>query len=147
MEKIRFDQLDLSEEVLRAIQDMGFEFASPIQEQAIPFLLQGRDVIGQAQTGTGKTAGFLVPIIDKLYKNRGEKVLIVAPTRELALQIMDFKRNGHKTKEQLIEHARDTLVKAGWDMGEGRKAPPLTYQEFVSAWDTWINTGGAAPSK
>ena len=65
--------------------------------------------------------------------------------RELALQIMDFKRNGNKTKEKLIEHARDTLVKAGWDMGEGRKPPPLTYEEFVVAWDTWINAGGVAP--
>jgi hypothetical protein len=65
--------------------------------------------------------------------------------RELALQIMDFKRNGHKTKEKLIEHARDTLVKAGWNMGEGRKPPPLSYEAFVIAWDTWIKTGGYAP--
>jgi hypothetical protein len=65
--------------------------------------------------------------------------------RELALQLMDYKRNGHKNKAQLIEHARDTLVKAGWDMGEGRKPPPLSYQEFVAAWDEWINSGGIAP--
>jgi hypothetical protein len=65
--------------------------------------------------------------------------------RELALQIMDYKRNGHKNKSQLIEHARDTLVKAGWDMGEGRKPPPLSYKEFVKAWDEWINSGGVAP--
>jgi mono/diheme cytochrome c family protein len=67
--------------------------------------------------------------------------------RELALQIMDFKQNGHKTKEKLIEHARDTLVKAGWNMGEGRKPPPLSYEEFVIAWDTWIKTGGVAPKE
>jgi hypothetical protein len=67
--------------------------------------------------------------------------------RELALQIMDYKRNGHKNKQQLIEHARDTLVKAGWDMGEGRKPPPLSYPQFVTAWDKWINTGGFAPKK
>lgn len=67
--------------------------------------------------------------------------------RELALQIMDFKRNGHKTKKELIEHARDTLVKAGWNMGEGRKPPPLSYEEFVAAWDEWINKGGLAPLK
>jgi hypothetical protein len=65
--------------------------------------------------------------------------------RDLALQIMDYKRNGHKSKTQLIEHARDTLVKAGWNMGEGRKPPPLSYKEFVAAWDEWINKGGAAP--
>ncbi|NII28391.1 hypothetical protein HB364_25135 [Pseudoflavitalea sp. X16] len=65
--------------------------------------------------------------------------------RELALQIMDYKRNGHKNKAQLIAHARDTLVKAGWNMGEGRKPPPLSYKEFVAAWDEWINNGGIAP--
>ena len=67
--------------------------------------------------------------------------------RELALQIMDYNRNGHKNKAQLLEHARDTLVKAGWNMGDGRKPPPLSYTDFVSAWDTWINTGGVAPAK
>lgn len=65
--------------------------------------------------------------------------------RELALQIMDYKRNGHKNKTQLLEHARDTLVKAGWNMGAGRKPPPLSYKEFVAAWDKWINNGGVAP--
>jgi mono/diheme cytochrome c family protein len=65
---------------------------------------------------------------------------------ELALQIMDYNQNGHKNKEQLLEHARDTLVKAGWNMGEGRTPPPLSYNDFVTAWDTWINKGGYAPS-
>lgn len=65
--------------------------------------------------------------------------------RELALQIMDYNRNGHKNKAKLIEHARDTLVKAAWNMGEGRKPPPLSYWEFVKAWDTWIEKGGYAP--
>lgn len=65
--------------------------------------------------------------------------------RQLALQIMDYKRNGHKDKAKLIEHARDTLVKAGWNMGEGRKPPPLSYDEFVAVWDEWINKGGVAP--
>ena len=64
---------------------------------------------------------------------------------ELALQIMDYNKNGHKNKEQLLEHARDTLVKAGWDMGEGRPAPPLAYNDFLKVWDTWINKGGYAP--
>lgn len=64
---------------------------------------------------------------------------------ELALQIMDYNKNGHKNKEQLLEHARDTLVKAGWNMGVGRPAPPLAYNDFLKAWDTWINKGGYAP--
>jgi len=66
---------------------------------------------------------------------------------DLALQIMDYNRNGHKNKEQLVEHARDTLVKAGWNMGEGRTKPPLQYNDFVKVWDTWINKGGYAPAK
>lgn len=67
--------------------------------------------------------------------------------RELALQIMDYNRNGHKNKAKLLEHARDTLVKAGWNMGEGRVPPPLSYNEFVKAWDTWIEKGGYAPKQ
>ena len=64
---------------------------------------------------------------------------------QLAIQIMDYTKNGHKNKEQLLEHARDTLVKAGWAMGGDRKAPPLSYAAFLSVWDTWINKGGYAP--
>ena len=66
---------------------------------------------------------------------------------ELAVQIMDYNRNGHKNEEQLLEHARDTLVKWGWTPGEGRTLPPLSYDEFVKQWDTWINTGGYAPAE
>ena len=65
--------------------------------------------------------------------------------RQLALQIMNYNTNGHKNKEQLIEHARDTLVKAAWDMGEGRVPPPMSYSAFVNVWDTWIKKGGYAP--
>ena len=64
---------------------------------------------------------------------------------QLALQIMDYKQNGHKDKEQLLEHARDTLVTAGWHMGEGRPAPSVSYDAFLTAWDTWIQKGGYAP--
>lgn len=64
---------------------------------------------------------------------------------ELAKQIMDYTKNGHKNKEQLLEHARDTLVKAGWSMGGGRKPPPMSYAAFLNVWDTWINKGGYAP--
>jgi len=66
---------------------------------------------------------------------------------DLALQIMDYNRNGHKDKAMLLEHARDTLVKAGWNMGEGRTLPPMAYSDFVIVWDKWINKGGYAPSK
>lgn len=66
---------------------------------------------------------------------------------ELALQIKDYNQNGHKDKQQLLDHARDTLVKAGWNMGEGRPAPPLSYTAFVKAWNTWIEKGAYAPAK
>lgn len=66
--------------------------------------------------------------------------------RELALQIRDYNQNGHKNKQQLLEHARDTLVKAAWNMGEDRPAPPLTYTAFVKVWEEWINKGMYAPS-
>jgi hypothetical protein len=65
--------------------------------------------------------------------------------RQLALQIMNYNLNGHKNKVQLIEHARDTLVKAAWNMGEGRTPPPMSYTAFVNVWDTWIKKGGYAP--
>lgn len=67
--------------------------------------------------------------------------------RELALQIKDYSQNGHKNKQQLLEHARDTLVKSGWNMGEGRVAPPLDYESFLQAWDTWIEKGAYAPAR
>lgn len=66
---------------------------------------------------------------------------------QLALQIMDYNKNGHKNKKQLLEHARDTLVKAGWNMGEGRTPPPLSYDAFLKVWDTWIQKGGYAPKQ
>lgn len=79
------------------ISHKNYTTPTPIQDQAIPVILEGRDVIGIANTGTGKTAAFLVPFIDKVAKNRKERVLIVAPTRELAMQIDDelkaFARN------------------------------------------------------
>jgi hypothetical protein len=78
----------------------------------------------------------------------GMKMVFQGKTaRELALQIKDYNQNGHKNKQQLLEHARDTLVKAGWDMGEGRAAPPLSYSSFLRAWNTWIEKGAYAPAK
>lgn len=77
----------LDSRILRAIQEMGFEKMSPIQEQAIPFLLEGEDIIGQAQTGTGKTAAFGIPVIQKVDPdNRRLQAVILCPTRELAIQ-------------------------------------------------------------
>ena len=88
MENIKFSSLGLSEDVLSAINAMGFEEPSQIQAQAIPVVLEGFDIIGQAQTGTGKTLAFGAPIISKMKKSFGKiQVLILTPTRELAIQI------------------------------------------------------------
>lgn len=90
MQTLPFNSLPLSEETLKAIEDMGFINASPIQAEAIPFLLEGRDVIGQAQTGTGKTAAFGIPIIENLDPQEKKiQALILCPTRELALQVSE----------------------------------------------------------
>lgn len=90
MNTIRFDELDLNPQILRGIADMGFEEATPIQSQAIPVVLSGVDVIGQAQTGTGKTAAFGIPILQKVDPSlRKTQVLILSPTRELAIQVAD----------------------------------------------------------
>ncbi len=85
---IKFSDLGISEEILRAVEEMGYTQPSPIQLQAIPFVLEGRDVIGQAQTGTGKTAAFAIPIIDLVDPefNRPQAI-ILCPTRELAVQV------------------------------------------------------------
>ncbi len=84
-----FKSIGLSDALIEAISYMGFEEATPIQEQAIPKILNGKDLLGVAQTGTGKTAAFVLPILDQLAKNPSNKTraLILAPTRELAIQI------------------------------------------------------------
>ncbi len=84
-----FTDFNVCAELKSNILEKGFTTPTPIQDQAIPEILKGRDVIGIANTGTGKTAAFLIPIVNKIYNNKAEKVLIVAPTRELAMQIND----------------------------------------------------------
>lgn len=94
MKKLRFDELSLSEEIQKAVADMGFVEASPIQSEAIPYILEGRDVIGQAQTGTGKTAAFGIPALEMVNTSqKNVQVLVLCPTRELAVQVADeFKK-------------------------------------------------------
>lgn len=85
-----FDQFGLSEPLLKAISDIGYETPSPIQLKTIPLLLEGRDVVGQAQTGTGKTAAFALPILQNLDVTAGRvQALVLTPTRELAIQVAE----------------------------------------------------------
>nr|MBS0037770.1 DEAD/DEAH box helicase [Saprospiraceae bacterium] len=112
-----FKELKVQDNVLRALDEQGYEKPTPIQQQAIPYLLDGRDIIACAQTGTGKTAAFAIPIIQLLTgnssQNRGIKSLILTPTRELAIQIEEsFKAYGRHTR---ISH---TVVFGGVPQGK-----------------------------
>jgi ATP-dependent RNA helicase DeaD len=90
MENKQFDNLNISDEILRALDEMGFNEATPIQSQAIPAVMSGQDVIGQAQTGTGKTCAYGIPAIEMCDRSaRSTQVLVLCPTRELAIQVAD----------------------------------------------------------
>ena len=99
---IELNDMKLSKEVIKAVSDMGFEEFSPIQKSSIPLLLEGHDVIGQAQTGTGKTAAFGIPIIEKV-DARSNKVqaLVLCPTRELSIQVSEEISNLSKYKKNI----------------------------------------------
>src|SRR5437667_10197670 len=98
-----FSELGLSPELLKAIDKLGFEQAAPIQAAAIPVLMQGKDVVGQSQTGSGKTVAFAAPAVENVnVAERNTQVLILCPTRELAVQVSEevhklalFKRGLH----------------------------------------------------
>jgi ATP-dependent RNA helicase RhlE len=117
---VRFADFGLAPEILRALSDQGYVHPTPIQEQAIPIVLQGRDVMGAAQTGTGKTAGFSLPIIQMLLEHSSSsmsparhpvRALILTPTRELAVQVAE-------NVKAYAQHTplRSTVVFGGMDM-------------------------------
>ncbi len=87
--KHQFNDFVVNERIKNNIKGYGYTIPTPIQDEAIPNILEGRDVVGVANTGTGKTAAFLIPIINKIYNSKGQRALIIAPTRELAAQIQD----------------------------------------------------------
>ncbi len=87
---MKFDELEINSKLMRGIIDMGFEEASPIQERAIPAILSGKDIVGQAQTGTGKTAAFAIPVLEKIDVSvKKPQAIILCPTRELAIQVAE----------------------------------------------------------
>jgi ATP-dependent RNA helicase RhlB len=131
-DKTRFHDLGLDDRLMHGIADLGFQYASPIQAGALPYTLQGLDVVGKAQTGTGKTAAFLITIINDLLNNPIEeerfvgepRALVIAPTRELVVQIaddakallkhtdlnvatliggMDYQKQLHQVQDQLVD--------------------------------------------
>ena len=94
MEEARFEDLGLCPEIMKAVKNMGFEEASPIQAKAIPAMMEGNDIIGQAQTGTGKTAAFGIPLLEKIDpRNKKLQAIVLCPTRELAIQVAEEIRN------------------------------------------------------
>ena len=100
-----FAETGLSKRALSALEKAGFEAPTPIQAQAIPHALQGKDVIGAAATGTGKTLAFVLPVLERLYGRHGTRALILAPTRELAVQIeeqIDKFRNGYHLRSAVV---------------------------------------------
>ncbi|CAM3513866.1 DEAD/DEAH box helicase [Marinicrinis lubricantis] len=113
-----FYDFELEPKVIRAITEMGFEEATPIQSQAIPHALQGRDLIGQAQTGTGKTAAFGIPLINKISPQEEDIVsLILAPTRELAIQVSE-----EISKLARFKRLRPLPIYGGQDIGRQIRA-------------------------
>jgi len=121
----RFSELDIHPDVQKGIEGIGFEFCTPIQALSLPIALQGKDVSGQAQTGTGKTAAFLIACFHKLLNNERKeskkknpvRALVVAPTRELAIQI-------HEDGKKLVEHTglKMALAYGGTDYDKQRSA-------------------------
>ena len=98
-----FDELKINEDIMRSVKELGFTTPFPIQAQAIPELLQGHDVIGQAHTGTGKTAAFGIPMLQNIIHGGGIQGLVIAPTRELAMQITEeIKKVGKYTKIKVV---------------------------------------------
>ena len=110
--KIRYDESGLDERIIRAVTEMGFEYMSPIQKAAIPVMMEGKDLIGQAQTGTGKTAAFGIPLLQRIdSENKHLQAVVLCPTRELAMQaaddIRDFAKYMHGIKVLAVYGGQD----------------------------------------
>ena len=98
---MKFNELEISKEIIEAVDDLGFEEMTEIQEKSIPAILENRDVIGKSNTGTGKTAAFGIPVIEKINEENAENVavLILCPTRELAMQACEELKKFSKYKK------------------------------------------------
>lgn len=102
LKKINFNELNVSEEILKAVDEMGFEETTPIQTTAIPAVLKGKDIVGQAQTGTGKTAAFGIPLLEEMdAAQKNPQAIILCPTRELAIQVSEELKRLAKYKKRI----------------------------------------------
>ena len=110
-----FSELGLSPALLKAIDRLGYEKAAPIQSEAIPMIMAGNDVIGQSQTGSGKTAAFGIPAVELVEAElRAVQVIILCPTRELAVQVAEeiFRLSAFKTGNTLCSDLRRSIVRS-----------------------------------
>ena len=126
-----FEELKIKETILKGIQELGFTTPFPIQTQSIPLLLDGNDVIGQAHTGTGKTAAFGIPMLEHIKNGGGIQGLIIAPTRELAIQITNELKNVGKFKDQNC----NSLWRAGY-RNSARCIKKKTRNYCCNSWST-----------
>ena len=99
---MRFDELNLAPELVRNVAELGYVTPTPIQQQAIPAALEGRDVLGRAPTGTGKTAAFMLPTLHRLRGKEGLRALVVCPTRELAIQVAESARDYARNSDLFV---------------------------------------------
>src|SRR3712207_3245058 len=99
---MRFTELNLAPELVRNVTELGYETPTPIQQQAIPAALEGRDVLGRAPTGTGKTAAFMLPTLNRLRGKEGLRALVVCPTRELAIQVAESAKDYARNSELFV---------------------------------------------
>ena len=131
-----FTELGLSQELLKAVEDLGFEEPSPIQVLAIPALLTGKDAVGQAQTGTGKTAAFGLPILEKIASGKSVQALVLCPTRELAIQVSEelSKLAVHKRGVSGLRRAAHRAAASGACQGRtgGRGHAGPGYRSFAA---------------
>jgi ATP-dependent RNA helicase DeaD len=119
---VRFADLRLAAPVLEALIRIGYESPSPIQARTIPPLLEGRDVLGQAQTGTGKTAAFALPILSMIDTSRSvTQALVLAPTRELAIQVAEALQNYASAIPGFHARPQAGCPRRRWHAGSGRR--------------------------
>ena len=122
MSETKFEDIGLSPELVQAVSDMNYTQATGIQAQAIPLLMQGADVIGRSSTGTGKTAAFGIPAVERIESGlKAPQVLVLSPTRELAMQIADEMRKFAKYKPSV---SRLSMAERRWTPKYARCALP-----------------------
>ena len=136
MEAIRYENSEIDERIIRAVTEIGYEEMTPIQQSAIPALLEGRDIIGQAQTGTGKTAAFGIPLVQMIDpEDERVQAIVLCPTRELAIQAADELRRYAK----YLPGVKVLPVYGGQDI---EKADPFSSRKGVNCcWNTGKSYG------